>query len=281
MSYKAIVYNVMIASPSDVAEEREVVRRVINNWNKSHSSKDEGIVLLPVDWENHSAPRQGNRGQEVINKQVLEKADLLIGIFWNRVGTPTGDFKSGTVEEIERHIQAGRPAMLYFSDKPSPYDAKSQRAQVEKLKAKYQSNGLTGSFKSTQEFEEKLKDHIVTTLKDRETFPRYNRITSINQISTLDVTTPFELTEKARQLLTAMSKSPNGELIITRTIGANEPFESYMIYGGLFYKTKDLRETKEYRGYIDELVKNKFIESKGSSTTIYEIRNEGFKYLES
>ena len=41
-----------------------------------------------------------NNPQQVINEQIGEP-DLFVGIFWHRLGTPTDDFDSGTVEEYE------------------------------------------------------------------------------------------------------------------------------------------------------------------------------------
>jgi hypothetical protein len=116
MAYKATVLSVMIASPGDVTEERNLIRDIIHEWNDINSKATE-CVLLPVGWETHSAPDLGRRAQEIINKSV-EHCDLLVGVFWTRLGTPTGDFESGTVEEIKRHISEGKPAMVYFSTAP-------------------------------------------------------------------------------------------------------------------------------------------------------------------
>src|SRR6266542_3337212 len=121
MSYRAKVVKVMIASPSDVGAERQVIRNVIQEWNNAHA-EDKNIVLMPVGWESHSAPTLGGRPQAIINKQVLADCDLLIAVFWTKVGTPTGKAVSGTVEEIEEHVKAKKPAMIYFSAAPFPLD---------------------------------------------------------------------------------------------------------------------------------------------------------------
>ena len=117
MPYQATIYRVMIASPSDVAEERQIIREVVNEWNAVHSST-RSIALLPVGWETHSATEMGGRAQSVINRRILDNCDLLVGAFWTRIGTPTGQSVSGTVEEIERHVGQGKPVMLYFSSVP-------------------------------------------------------------------------------------------------------------------------------------------------------------------
>src|SRR5262245_52257841 len=117
MAYDAIVYNVMIASPSDVAAERSAARSALHEWNAVHSGK-RGIVLLPLGWETHATPEMGQHPQELLNKQILARADLLLGVFWTRLGTPTERYSSGSVEEIEEHHSAGKPTMLYFSNQP-------------------------------------------------------------------------------------------------------------------------------------------------------------------
>lgn len=60
----------------------------------------------------------GDRPQAIINKQLLEQSDLLVAVFWTRLGSPTGATNSGTVEEIEEHLAAKKPTMLYFSSAP-------------------------------------------------------------------------------------------------------------------------------------------------------------------
>src|SRR5688572_30782114 len=115
--YQARVVKVMIASPSDVAPEREAARDVIRRWNDLHA-EERKVVLMPIGWETHSRPDLSDRPQAIINKQVLKGCDVLVGIFWTRIGTATGAAVSGTVEEINEHVAAGRPAMIYFSTAP-------------------------------------------------------------------------------------------------------------------------------------------------------------------
>jgi len=114
MPYNSRAYSILIASPSDVEEEREIAVKVIREWNDLHSYS-RGVVLLPLRWETHSAAEYGTRPQEVINRAIVDQCDLLVGIFWTRVGTPTGEAESGTLEEISRAAKAGKPIMLYFS----------------------------------------------------------------------------------------------------------------------------------------------------------------------
>lgn len=121
MSYTAETFNVMIASPGDVASERAIIRDVVYEWNAVNSSSRR-IVLLPVGWESHSSLEMEAPPQAIINKQIVDDCDLLIGVFWTRIGTATDGYASSTVEEFERHIEYGKPAMLYFSSQPVALD---------------------------------------------------------------------------------------------------------------------------------------------------------------
>lgn len=103
MAYTATVIPVMIASPGDVAEERQVIREMIHEWNDINSARSK-VMLTPIGWETHTSPELGVRPQELINQRLLVDCDLLIGVFWTRLGSPTGNEASGTVEEIHRHL---------------------------------------------------------------------------------------------------------------------------------------------------------------------------------
>src|SRR5262245_24613295 len=165
MSYKAKVIEVMIATPGDVAKERQLARDVIYEWNDIHS-KDKDIVLIPTGWESHSSPEMGDRPQAIINKQVLKNCDLLVAVFWTRLGSPTGKFASGTVEEIEEHLKAGKPAMIYFSSVPvalHDVEQKQYKALV-KFKEECRQRGLIAEYDTLPDFKDKLAKQLAQTV---------------------------------------------------------------------------------------------------------------------
>ncbi|WP_069791591.1 DUF4062 domain-containing protein (plasmid) [Cyanobacterium sp. IPPAS B-1200] len=155
------LYRVLIASPGDVIEEREIIREEINRWN-SMNTKSMKITLLPIGWETDATPDLRERGQAVINRQLVDNCDILIGIFWTRIGTPTPKAKSGTVEEIERALAEGKRCMVYFSDKPiSPSTMnKEQSERLEEYKQDLKNTGLTSQYKDTHDFKEQVFRHI-------------------------------------------------------------------------------------------------------------------------
>lgn len=161
MAFEAKVFRVLIASPSDVIEEREIAVRTIQEWNDLHSHERQ-IVLLPLRWESHSAPEYGRRPQEVINKQIVDDCDFLVGVFWSKIGSPTGVKESGTIEEISRVASASKPVMLYFSNAKKDLEDidLDQLAKLRDFKKQTYPNALVENYTTQVEFRDKLSKHL-------------------------------------------------------------------------------------------------------------------------
>lgn len=167
MAYEARIYRILIASPSDVSEERELVTQCIQEWNDLHSAERK-VVLLPLRWETHGRPEYGKRPQEIINTTVVDHCDLLIGIFWTRIGTAAGGSRSGTVEEIERVAKAGKPVMLYFSKakvEPEKLDLE-QLAKLNEFKKMTLPNALVEHYGNAVEFKDKISRHLEMKVRE-------------------------------------------------------------------------------------------------------------------
>ena len=116
---------------------------------------------------NACAPEYNKRPQAVINRQVVDHCDLLVGIFWTRVGSPTGHAESGTIEEIERIAEANKPVMLYFSQAkqdPEKIDL-TQLAKLREFKTKTFPKALVESYSDHVEFKDKLAKQIEIQLR--------------------------------------------------------------------------------------------------------------------
>src|SRR5258708_32223140 len=114
MPFQANVLRVMIASPGDVELERTIVTQELHGWNDVNASARQ-LVLLPVKWEAHSTPEYGAHPQTIINRQLLENADIVIPIFGTPIGTPPGEHLSGTGGEVKRDVTAGKTAKIIFT----------------------------------------------------------------------------------------------------------------------------------------------------------------------
>ena len=191
MPQRAQIFRILIASPADLSEEREVVAHAINHWNDLHAV-DEAMVLLPVRWETHGTPESGSRPQAAINRQLVESCDALIGMFWTKLGTSTGVALSGTVEEIDHFVAAGKPALLYFSTRPID-PSKMNLAEQRKLrafKAATQKQAVTATFANPNELRAKVLTHLTREarkLKSR--YPvrvdRLERVVKTTELMTL------------------------------------------------------------------------------------------------
>jgi len=164
MPSAASIIRVLIASPSDLFLEREAATEAVHDWNDLNATAD-GTVLLPIRWETHATPRTGMRPQDVINEELVDSSDLLVGIFWTKLGTKTGVAESGTVEEINRFVKARKPAMLYFSERKTGrkrIDRKQQR-RLKRFKTATYKTALVGTFRSIDE----LRNLLVRDLTRR------------------------------------------------------------------------------------------------------------------
>lgn len=189
MPFESQTYRVVIASPSDLAEERQVATDAINEWNAQHAAR-EMVVLLPIKWETHAIPTSGIRPQEAINRQIIRKSDLLIGMFGTRFGTSTGVAESGTVEEIDQFVAARKPTMLYFSSRPVRPDQidLGQLEQLREFKEETRNRSLTGSFSSLEELKSKLlrdlanQVHMIKTRNHRRSKDKLSQADALTKL---------------------------------------------------------------------------------------------------
>ncbi|KAF0189904.1 MAG: hypothetical protein FD168_202 [Desulfobulbaceae bacterium] len=161
MPQKGTIYRILIASPSDCVKERSAIPETIYSWNSVHSFHT-GIMLEPVMWETHVIPELGNRPQEIINNQIVDSCDFLIGAFWTRMGTATEEHVSGTAEEIDRLRNQGKKIFLYFSSAPvvpESIDPDQYKALVE-YKKSLRGQGITFEYSNIGEFREMLQRHL-------------------------------------------------------------------------------------------------------------------------
>lgn len=168
MTFIANVVRVLIASPSDTASARSLLRDVIHDWNSLHA-EDTGVMLLPIMWERDATPELGDRPQGIINRQLVASSDLLIGIFWTRLGTPTGQAESGTVEEIEQFIRDGRAALIYFSEEPVVLDSidATEYERLKYFKRGLQERGFVDGYRNPEQLWRKSSAALTRVIREK------------------------------------------------------------------------------------------------------------------
>ncbi len=165
---------VFVASPSDLAAERNVVGRVAAELNLSLGD-GRGVRLEVVKWESHVAPGVGEDPQAVINEQIGDDFDIFVGILWSRFGTKTRRAGSGTEEEFNRAFERvtkdpdSLRLMLYFKNqalRPDEIDPK-QLASVQNFKKKTRGLGvLSFDYSDLAEFERNIRLHLAIQVND-------------------------------------------------------------------------------------------------------------------
>ncbi|WP_081841828.1 response regulator [Lachnoclostridium phytofermentans] len=143
MARTVTAYDLLISCPGDVSQFVEKIENAVSKFNNFYGREND-IVLRTISWTNNSFPQFGAHPQKLLDKQIVEKADIAIAVFWTRFGTETEDYGSGTEEEIEKMLKDGKQVFLYFLDKPiqpSKID-QEQYSKIQAFKEKHKKGGL-------------------------------------------------------------------------------------------------------------------------------------------
>jgi hypothetical protein len=166
---------VFLACPGDLVAERSRFPRLLETVNnmRAHSL---GLHFEPVGWE-RVIPSFG-RPQELINSE-LETADLVVVMFWNRVGSPssTTSDRTGTIEEFElarerygraerrRPGSAGKPLVWVYFRTPTVFEGDQYDSLVKFRKELEAGKDLFfREYESLEEWEEMFRQHLVAYL---------------------------------------------------------------------------------------------------------------------
>ncbi|MBN3854386.1 DUF4062 domain-containing protein [Paraburkholderia sp. Ac-20340] len=161
------IVQVFVASPSDVAPEREALETLIAEMNRTWSA-GLGIMFELVRWETHVTPMMGGDPQSLINGQIGDDYDVFIGILWARFGTPTPRAMSGTQEEFERayaRLSADQNApliMFYFKEAAIPISRIDPRQieSVQKFRSSLSDRGIYSTFEDLDAFVTSVRGHL-------------------------------------------------------------------------------------------------------------------------
>lgn len=276
MSFEASVYKVMIASPSDVDSERGIIRQVIHEWNSIYS-EDMRIVLMPVGWETHSAPSMRGRPQAVINRQILKDCDLLVAVFWTRLGTPTGESPSGTVEEIEEHLEAGKPAMIYFSSTPVRLDSvdEDQFQALKRFKEELRQKGLIATYESHSDFHDKFSRQLGITVL-HEFAVESTEVPSTSVVSEYPGqrgASIANLSNEARRLLIAASEDSKGVILKVRSMSGL----TVQTNGVNFVDSDNPRSEAIWTDAVETLLREGLIADVGHKGEVFQLTAEGYE----
>jgi hypothetical protein len=170
---QARVVRVVVVSPGDVARERDVTQTVIDELNRTIAD-ERGSRFSLWRWETDARPGlhlEGPQGR-IDEEMRIEDADVVVGIFWKRFGTPTADADSGTEHELRRAWAAWRQdqrpeVMVYFCTRayaPATSAELAQHQRVLAFREALPGQQLSWLYNRVQDFERLLREHLTRFL---------------------------------------------------------------------------------------------------------------------
>jgi hypothetical protein len=273
MPFTATILRLMIASPSDVQTERNIVREVVSEWNSVNGAR-RNLMLLAVGWETDVAPEMGDVPQHIIDKRILKDADLLVGMFWTRLGTPTAAYASGAVEEIEEHLKAGRPAMLYFSSAPALL-ASVDPEQARALKAFRDScmpRGLLATYADVDDFRRKFSRDLQIMMNSDQFAALSASTSSVTSTGVVGGASTPPLSSEATALLEAAAKDAAGLILFERFGGGAEISANETTFNG----DMSPRTIAVWEGAIEELEKRGYVKAASDAREVFQLTRDGY-----
>jgi hypothetical protein len=201
---------IFISSPSDVAEERKAAAELIEQELAKREAFRTPLKLdvFCYDDPNSDTPFLADRSAQKSVDQRLRSADaeIVVAILWARMGTPVGDtnnpakilYKSGTEQEVEEALKAGREVLVYFRQGQPPMpdnddvvaEALAQRKQVRAFRARLDQGGRgVNEYLNVEDFRRRLAQHLdqlLTRIRDASLGPEGQITTAPEQPWTHD-----------------------------------------------------------------------------------------------
>src|SRR5947209_3075706 len=168
MPREMTLFRVVVVSPSDVSAEREALQAVLDSVNRD-SAHEHGLHLDLSSWETDAYPGFHPGGPQGIIDPLLkiDDADIVIGIFWKRFGTPFANGQTGTEHELKMAIESWRKnrrphVMVYFncaSYSPKDSTETDQWSRVLKFKEDFPKDGLWWPYEGKDNFTILVENH--------------------------------------------------------------------------------------------------------------------------
>ncbi len=158
------VIPVFIASPTDVAKERELTEAAVYSL-APRLARLFGVTVVPLRWEQFAPISSYDAAHPQVGiLQRIEPFSIFVGILWKRYGTPVeGSGQSGTAMEFKHALDhRDRISILsYFRQlparMPSGGPALEQRRKVEELRDRLSERKVTWTqYKGPEDFERRI-----------------------------------------------------------------------------------------------------------------------------
>ena len=100
-------------------------------------------------------------------REALGGYDIYVGLIWLRMGTPTGDWRSGTEAELRYALDAykntGRPELLFYVK--NARKGQERQPGVDDLIRELRGGGLPQNFRSKSDLRPMLLEHLAEKIR--------------------------------------------------------------------------------------------------------------------
>jgi hypothetical protein len=79
MKNNSSILKITLCGPGDVSREIRMAEEVIAEWNRTNWEAT-NCGLVSRHWRTSSSPDMAERGQRVIDRQLIDDSDLVVGI---------------------------------------------------------------------------------------------------------------------------------------------------------------------------------------------------------
>lgn len=204
-------FKILIASPSDVMDERGAIAEVIGELNNTYGNRS-GVIIELIKWETHATPgiTMSQSTQDIVDEGLGSDYDLFVGVLWMKFGTETARYGSGTEQEFrnvhERFLKNPESVqvLFYFKQAPPLSLGDLDTEQLTKINAFKSDIGKLGVFywqyNTILEFQQFLRFHI----------PR--RIDELNKLSEMAAANTVAVSSQILTILESKIESDDDDL---------------------------------------------------------------------
>jgi len=170
-------FRLIVASPRDVEGERDELQAAVQDVNRWFGP-DYGCHIDVLRWETDVYPQLHIEGpQGAIDETFkIHDSDVVVGIFWKRLGTRTPSGQTGTEHELTLAFNSwkarGSPqVMVFFKTSllptfPPSRDELEQLSGLLDFQERMPKEMHFGTFSSTQDFRIAVTNHLTQCLRD-------------------------------------------------------------------------------------------------------------------
>lgn len=268
------IYRIMIGCPSDIKEEVQIAKRIILKWTCTNAEAKQ-MVLLPLYWEDDAYPGYGAHPQKMLDKQLVERSDMLICIFGSKIGTETDTSDSGSIEEIEEHVKAGKQVMIFFKKSVDDIDEIEpvQLQKIKDLRKRIQDKAMWWEYGDYYEFGELLRDKLTLFLNDN--WSKNSIVATDDSINSNAI-----LSEEERAIFSRWANNPVDQSYMHITTKSGTEIHLGYKLGFTIQNKHDLAEWEDFLERLERCEYIKLDKYDKYNHPIYKITKRGYDYAE-